>query len=131
MQGLLDYRIFFDIQNRINDLSRRSQTRSQNIGISVDYTKNSFYSCDPQRYNGFLLKAIKASRCNIRSHILSYEDVAMWSIQTSQFRKDDLGILADVLNPRELLKTGVLNFYGGPHPMDTTEVVIKDCYWRG
>lgn len=131
MQGLLDYHIFFDIQNRINDLSRRSQIRSQNIGISVDYTKNSFYSCDPQRYNGFLLKAIKASRCNIRSHILSYEDVAMWSIQTSQFRKDDLGILADVLNPRELLKTGVLNFYGGPHPMDTTEVVIKDCYWRG
>lgn len=131
LRNLLDYHIFFDAEDKLKRFSVNSQKNSKARGISVDYSKGWSYVHDSAALKGFVLKAIEASKYIIRSSILSYEDIAMWGLQTSQFRKPELGILSDVLNPKEMLKSGILNFYGGPHPMDTTSIVIKDSYWRG
>ena len=85
----------------------------------------------PRFINGSVLQCFPPSKALLKDTCgLSFSEVGMWSIQTVQGRLQALTYLLERFKRVDLHQARFLTYFGGCHPMDTTEIIVSHKIWR-
>lgn len=94
------------------------------------YNQNLHFDLSSTAINGSILSGIAAEKELITDcKTLSFSDIGIWSLQTSQLREGNVGGLTTVMNINEMIKSGYLGYFGGMHPSKSIDMVIKPELW--
>lgn len=120
-RNLYDTNLIFDIDPMINLI----------INQNPAYGKNRHFNLKGTAVNGSILSGIAAKPEKFRDcKPLTFSDIGIWSVQTSQLRDRSVGGLADIMNINELIRSDYVGFYGGLHPAKSVDMEIRSELWR-
>lgn len=119
-RNLYDTNLIFDVDIFINKI----------IAEKAAYNNNLHFDLEGTAVEGSILSGITTEHELFREcDILTFSDIGIWSLQTSQLREGNVGGLTSFMNINEMIKSGYLGYFGGMHPAKSIKMEIRPELW--
>lgn len=118
--------------DNIMDIGILSEAPSMIAGMQKYTFPQMTHFKKPRFLDGILLRGISVKDTKVGNECgLSFAEVGVWSVQSSQVRKSAGKFLLERFDSSRLHEKRFLSFWGGCHPMDLIRVTIDNEAWRG